>query len=226
MPRPPVGDGAVAIRALRQADLPAAATLLAEGMRDNPVHLRVFGADPDRRRRYLARFLAPLVAYVHANGELLAAHVEGELVGVLGMIAPGRCRPGIRDRLAFARAVVPAVPPPVLWRLRRWLAAWARHDPETPHWHLGPMTVLSAHRRRGIARRLMEDCCRRLDAQGATGWLETDLEINAAFYRTLGFATVRQAHILGAPTWFMQRTPGAPERTADRAVGAPKASHL
>lgn len=215
MPPPKAGDaGAVDIRALTEAELPTATALLAEGMGDNPVHLRVFGPNASRRRRYLAHFLSPLVAHVHGNGELWGAHVEGELVGVLGMIAPGRCRPGIRDRLTFARAMMPTIPPPVLWRLRRWLAAWARHDPKTPHWHLGPMTVLATHRRRGVARRLMTHCCQRLDALDATGWLETDLEINAAFYRTLGFVTVRQEQILGEPTWFMQR---APDLLRDRA---------
>lgn len=70
-----------------------------------------------------------------------------------------------------------------------------------------PLTVLPAYRRRGIGRRLMLHCCRCMDALEATAWLETDLEINAGFYRTLGFVLVRHKSVLGVPTWFMSRAP-------------------
>jgi ribosomal protein S18 acetylase RimI-like enzyme len=125
------------------------------------------------------------------------------------MIAPGRCRPGLADRLAFARALA-AAPPPVLLCTRAWLAAWSRRDPPEPHWHVGPLAVVPTARRQGIARSLMLAACRRMDARAATAWLETDLEANVAFYRTLGFAVVARAPVLGLPTWFMRRPPAPP----------------
>lgn len=197
----------VEIRALTPRALPAAAALLAHGMRDNPLHVKVFGADPDQRQRRLSRFLGQLVVYVHTNGALLGAYDQDELVGVLGMIAPGRCRPGLRDRLRFARALLTRAPPGTLLRMQRWLAAWAGHDPDDPHWHIGPLAVQPAFRRRGVARRLMQQCCRRMDAHGAVAWLETDLAGNAEFYRKLGFVVTRKAPVLGVPTWFMRRSP-------------------
>lgn len=197
----------VDIRALAPNELRAAATILTQGMLNNPLHVKVFGADPDHRRRRLSLFLGPLVGYVHSNGVILGAYVQGELIGVLGMIRPGRCRPKLADRLRFAPTILTGVPPTTLLRIHRWLAAWARNDLEAPHWHIGPLAVLPEYHRRGIGRRLMQCCCQRMDSLEATAWLETDLEINAAFYRTLGFDLVRQESALGVPTWFMSRAP-------------------
>ncbi|TNF18075.1 MAG: GNAT family N-acetyltransferase [Rhodobacteraceae bacterium] len=188
------------IRALMPGDLPATIAILTQGMRDNPLHVTVFGADPMDRRHRLARFLDPLVRYVHANGMMLGAFAQGELIGVLGMIRPGRCRPGAMERLRFARALLPGVPPASLLRIHRWLSAWASNDPPAPHWHIGPLAVLPDYRRRGIGRRLMLRCCQHVDSFAAMAWLETDLEINAGFYRTLGFELVSKKPVLGVPT--------------------------
>ncbi len=200
-------DLSVAIRALTPNELRAATAVLTHGMLNNPLHVKVFGAGPEHRRRRLPRFLDPLVTYVHSNGVVLGAFAQGELIGVLGMIKPSRCRPGLGDRLRFAGMILTAAPPTTLLRLHRWLSAWARHDPDEPHWHIGPLTVLPEYRRRGIGRRLMLHGCQHIDTLEATAWLETDLEINADFYRTLGFDLVRQEPVLGVPTWFMRRAP-------------------
>ncbi len=197
----------VDIRALAPNELRAAATILTHGMLNNPLHVKVFGADPEHRRRRLSRFLGPLVSYVHSNGVILCAFVQGELIGVLGMIRPGRCRPKLADRLRFAPTILTGAPPTTLLRIHRWLSAWARNDLEAPHWHIGPLAVLPEYQRRGIGRRLMLQCCQRMDALEATAWLETDLEINAGFYRTLGFDLVMKKPVLGVPTWFMSRAP-------------------
>jgi ribosomal protein S18 acetylase RimI-like enzyme len=211
-----VDDGpALAIRALARAELDAAAALLAEGMRDNPLHVKVFGGDVPRRRHRLLRFLRQLLDHVHANGALLGAYVDQELIGVLGMMKPGRCRPAPREALRMAGAIIASNPPFGVLRIHRWLKTWARNDLHEPHAHVGPLAVSPAWRRQGVGRELMDRCCQDLDAQGQTAWLETDLAINVAFYETLGFVVVRQEVVLGVLNWFMRRVPGM------RAVVAP-----
>ena len=198
------------IRALAPDELGAAAAVLAEGMLDNPLHVRAFGIDAQRRRQRLQRFLGPLLGHVHSNGTLLGACVHGELVGVLGVMKPGRCRPARRGILRMAGAIIVGNPPLGSMRIHRWLSAWARNDPRAPHVHIGPLAVLPPWRRQGVARRLMQRCCWRLDALREVGWLETDLAINVAFYKTLDFAVVRHEPVSGVPNWFMRREPGAP----------------
>lgn len=197
----------VEIKELCPSELHAAAAILAHGMHDNPLHVRVFGANAVRRPARLLVFLGYLVAYVQSNGEVLGAYLEGELIGVLGVIKSGHCRPTLTDRLSFARAIVPSTPPTVLLRVFRWFSAWERNDPGDPHWHIGPLAVLPAYRRRGIGRRLMTRCCQRMDEFAATAWLETDLEINVGFYQRLGFVVVGYELVLGVPCWFMCRSP-------------------
>lgn len=200
---------AVAITELvSDAQRAAAAVLLADAMRDNPLHVVAFGADPARRRRRLWRFLDQVLRHVQAHGTLLGACAQGELIGVLGMMKPGCCRPSPLASLRIAAVLVASNPPLGVWRIARWLATWARHDPSEMHWHIGPLAVLPAYRRQGVGRRLMSQCCRQLDSLGAVAWLETDLAINARFYETLGFVTVRHESVLGVPNWFMHRTPG------------------
>lgn len=198
------------IRDLTTDQLDLAAARLACGMRDNPLHVRAFGTIPDRRRQRLLGFLGPLTAYVHSNGDLLGAYIEGELVGVLGMIRPGRCRPAFGTRLRLGVALAARMPPPVLLRIHRWISAWAARDPAEPHWHIGPLAVLPDYRRLGVGQQLMAECCRRLDTHGAVAWLETDLAINVAFYQPFGFVVAGQELVLGVTNWFMSRPPRQP----------------
>ena len=203
---PPADAGLpVDIRLLAADELRTATAILAAGMRDNPVHVQAFGTRPQHRQRRLHRFLGHLVAYIRSHGSLLGAFVDGELVGVLGMLEPGRCRPGWWEALGFAGVIALSNPPAGVWRIRRWLATWTRNDPPEPHWHIGPLVVVPACRRRGVGRRLLLRCCRQLDALGASAWLETDLAINVAFYQTLGFVVTRHEPVLGVANWFMRR---------------------
>lgn len=200
----------IEIRKLTTDQLDPAVALLACGMRDNPLHVRVFGTRPDLRCRRLHVFLGPLTAYVHSNGDLLGAYIGRELVGVLGMIRPGRCRPAPGTRLRLGLALAARMPPPVLLRIHRWISAWAASDPAEPHWHIGPLAVLPEYRRRGVGRRLMAECCQRLDTLDAAAWLETDLATNVEFYQQFGFVVAGQEPVLGVTNWFMGRAPRQP----------------
>lgn len=197
----------IAIRVLVPNQLGAATTLLAEGMRDNPLHVKAFGTDVQNRQRRLQRFIGQLVGHVYSNGTLLGAFVRDELAGVLGMMKPHRCRPTHREVLRMASVIIASNPPLGVWRIHRWLSNWSRNDPHDPHAHIGPLAVLPPWRRQGLARNLMTECCRCLDAQAEIAWLETDLAINVTFYETLGFVVARCEPVLGVMTWFMRREP-------------------
>ena len=206
--RPAEAGAHLVIRTLEPAEVDVAVALLAEGMRDNPLHVKVFGVDPSRRQQRLHRFLAQLAGHIHANGTLLGAWLHGELIGVLGRLMPGRCRPGRTETLRMAGAIIASNPPLGVWRIHRWLSAWARNDLPEPHAHIGPLAVLPAWRRQGVGRELMMQCCQRLDTLGVVAWLETDLAINVDFYQTLGFVVARRESVMGVPTWHLRREPG------------------
>lgn len=200
-----VGD--LAVRALVSAELPAAVVLLAQAMLDNPLHVAAFGEDEGRRLRRLRGFLVPMLAYVESHGTVLGAFSGSTLIGAMGMIAPGQCRPAWRQRWRIGLGIVRRNSPLGVLRIHRWLSSWLRLDPAEPHWHLGPLAVMPNWRRKGVGRALMNRCCQRLDREGASAWLETDLAINVEFYRSLGFTVAHKQQVLGVTNWFMRRDP-------------------
>lgn len=64
--------------------------------------------------------------HASSRGGLVGAYSKGELMGVLGRMQPGRCRPSGLAALHFAGVVVTINPPGGVWRIARWLAAWSR----------------------------------------------------------------------------------------------------
>lgn len=216
-----VGGGQVAIiRPIRPEEDSAAVGLLAIGMAENPLHLRVFGMEAERRLRRLRGLFELLLRHLRQNGDLLGAFDAGDrMTGVLGLIRPGLCRPALSVRLQMGATILARMPPGVVWRVRRWLITWERLEPARPHWHFGPLAVAPEQRRQGIASRLMEAGCGIVDAAGlAPAWLETDLEANARFYRRFGFAVARRQPVLGVDNWFMIREAGRSRMAGDRAA--------
>lgn len=187
--------------------LPAAADLCAHAMRDNPLHVRVFGQPDAPRVRRLTRLFRGLLAYVHRKGTLVGAFNGRELVGVIGLLPPRHCKPTVRDMPGLLPALLTSASNPSgLMRLAVWLGTWARIDPAEPHWHLGPLAVTPAWQGSGIGTRLTEHALRH--GKGDCFYLETDKPANVIFYERFGFTVLATPEILGTPSWVMIR-PGA-----------------
>lgn len=174
-------------------------------MRDNPLHLAVFGDDRMRLEPLLAEAFARLLRRQMRIGHVLGAYEDGALVGVAAMVAPGRCRLPVPERLAMLGVLARGGALHRLPRVVRWLQAWQRHDPRVDHWHLGPAAVLRGRQGQGIGSVLMDAVCTRLDREGALGYLETDKPENVRLYRRGGFEVVATQSVLGVPNWFMLR---------------------
>lgn len=197
------------LREISEPEIPAAAAVLADGMRDNPLHYRVFGDDPLVRERALTRLFEPALRRVRAKGLVEGAFDDGKLVGVCGRIRPGCCRIGFGEKLRFLPSLLAANPLPAVLRILSWAGSWTDEDPDAPHWHLGPVGVLRSRQGSGVGRELMKSFCGRMDAEQAAAYLETDKEANVRFYEKSGFRGVGRKAVVGIPCWFMTRTPGA-----------------
>lgn len=200
----------VAICELSSQELPAAAAVLGRGMRDNPMHLRVFGDDPAAREEALTRLFDALLKRHQASDAaiVLGAFIDGTLVGVCVMVRPGRCQPRLADKIQLVPALLGGGGGVALTlRVIKWTSQWSARDPETGHWHLGPVGVDRALQGRGIGSRLLAEFCARMDAIPSASYLETDKPENVAFYEKFGFQTIGDAAVLGVPNWFMVRTP-------------------
>lgn len=195
----------VELRPLTAGDLLGAAGVVARGMRDNPGHVAIFGADPVRRLRRLGRFFGVVLFWIQAEGEITGAWRAGELVAVLGMPPRLACFPPLARRARMAPALLRGARPRELRRGARWLREWERRDPAEPHQHLGPVAVDAPLQGRGIGSELMRAFCARMDSAGTVAYLETDKLENVRFYERFGFDTIDETVLYGVPDWFMLR---------------------
>jgi ribosomal protein S18 acetylase RimI-like enzyme len=195
----------VEVRDLRRSEIGAAVALLARGMRDNPLTVAAYGADPERRRRSLERTFSTLFRVFGAQQPICALD-GGTLVAVTGVAPAGTCQPTTIQRLRSLPSMI-AIGPGAAARVGKWLAAWGKRDPDQPHSHLGPLAVDAHLQGRGIGSQIMDEYCLRLDAGGEVGYLETDKRENVTFYERHGYAVINQADVIGVPNWFMIRQP-------------------
>jgi len=200
----------VILRDLEAGELPAAALVLADGMRDNPLHVRVFGTDAESREQALARLFAAAIARVGNRGTVEGAFEGDTLVGVCGRVPPGKCRLSVGERIRFLPSMLRGNPLGVVSRIYSWVGAWSRLDPDEPHWHLGPIAVSRSRQRGGVGTLLLRSFCERMDRERTAAYLETDRETNVRFYEKAGFSIGRQEDVVGVPCWFMTRRAAGP----------------
>jgi ribosomal protein S18 acetylase RimI-like enzyme len=195
----------LAIRDLKDDETQLAVGVLARGMRDNPLHVAAFGDDAQTRERSLARMFGAMFR-VFSQQRPICALENDMLVAVTGVLAPGTCQATALQRLRMLPTIF-AMGPRAGQRLAKWLDAWARHDPDRSHSHLGPLAVDAHLQRRGIGGRLLSEHTARLDSAGQASYLETDKHENVAFYERHGYVVTGQADVIGVPNWFMLREP-------------------
>jgi len=195
------------IKAIDAAEMDEAVGVMVRGMRDNPIIVAALGTGPAVRHSKLLRLFGAMAA-VEVPGrdrEMLAARgQDGSILGVCGMMPPGRCQPGLGRQLRLAPSLL-ALGPGSAGRTMKWLGSWSKHDPGERHWHLGPVAVDTHLQGRGIGSKLMLAFCARMDAAGEVAYLETDKEINVRFYERFGFEVVGEGQVLGVRNWFMTR---------------------
>jgi ribosomal protein S18 acetylase RimI-like enzyme len=185
----------------------AAAELAARGMADDPMVVKVFGADPAKRLRRLAHFYAKIVRFIRGRGELRGAFERGTLVGVIGTMRPGFCQPGTLDAVRILPTLVANLSPAAAMRLKHWIDEWARHDPREDHWHVGLLSVEPHVQGFGVGTKLIAEHCAHMDEAATVSYLETDKASNVRFYQRFGYGVIGQASVLGVTNWFMKRLP-------------------
>lgn len=172
--------------------------VLSEAMVDNPLHEAVFQGKSEKERLEIETMFFRLLNEL--PGIVFLAKEEQRIVGVMRMKS---CQGGKAPEAPKA----PKDENDINWRKHVWQAEWARHDPSSRHWHLGPVGVLPSHQGLGVGSMLMERFCKEVDACQAKAYLETDTDKNVRFYEKFGFALVAESEILGVKNRFMIRVP-------------------
>jgi len=212
----------VTITAARPDQLDAAAAVLAEGFRDDPV---MFGFVPRGRRRHarLVDLFAAMMRSIPAGRRTVDVAVtddDGDVVGAAVWEAP-LARPSSPLRLPVSSAELGQLPRYLralglggLVPAVRHQATLAAPRPRLPHWYLGEIAVGDAARGLGVGTSLMEHRLATVDERGEAAYLESSTERNRALYRRMGF--VELGPIRGLPG----ATPAAMWRPATSSRGS------
>lgn len=198
----------LALRNLRVVELDEAVRVVTHGMRDNPANVRALGIeDADQRSRSLARFMRPMLRGLFKRGMITGAFADNRLVGVCGMAEPGSCQPTLLEKIEIMSSLLVGNPVGTAIRVAWWASEWARRDPKSHHWHLGPVAVEAHFQGKGIGRAMLSAYCVYVDQNDTLSYLETDKRENVGFYQRFGFRVIEEGQVLGVPTWFMSRAP-------------------
>jgi GNAT superfamily N-acetyltransferase len=195
------------VRPLAAGEEGAVCALLALAFEDNPSTLVNARGDKRRARRAMDRPFR-ILKLGNRRGHVLVAEQGDALIGALNAAPWPHCQMSatqkIRTAPAMLRAMGGALPRAMIMAGRR-----AKHDPNEPHWHVGPLGVDPHNQGRGVGKALLRSFLQLADQQGVPSFLETDVDRNVELYEGFGFGVASAEEILGVSTRFMWRAASA-----------------
>lgn len=177
-----------------------ASGMMARAFMTNPLHVAAFG--PNQFAKNVAFFRTGLSVM---KGPKLAALEGPQILGMIHWVDSHICQFSGLEKLRMTPAMINGFGLRAALRVSTWLSAWAKHDPQEPHIHLGPIGIEPSAQGQGIGQQLMKRYCEVLDQSGKAGYLETDRSENVQFYQRFGFEVTDEIQILGVTNYFMWR---------------------
>ena len=177
-------------------DIQESAEVLSVAMLNNPLHVAVFQGEGEKERIEIEKMFCKL--FIELPGIVFLAKEKQKIIGVMRMKSCEGCK-------AAGAAKDAKDENNIGWRKSVWHTEWARHDPLSQHWHLGPIGVLPSHQGSGVGSILMERFCEEVDACLAKAYLETEGDKNVRFYEKFGFKVVSESEIFGVKNRYMRR---------------------
>jgi ribosomal protein S18 acetylase RimI-like enzyme len=173
------------------ADVPAAATVLAEAFEHDTV-MGSLTSGSDRPRARLAELFGALMrsGSLHAGRiDLARRDRDGAILGAAIWETPQH-RTSLLRQLAELPGFVRALGWHRLGEAVRLQSRLAAHRPAEPHWYLAQIGVSAEARGTGVGSVLLRSRLQAIDATGLPAYLESSNERNRALYRRMGFATI------------------------------------
>ena len=188
--------GRFQISFMEKSDIQESATVLSVAMLDAKLHVAVLLGKGENERQEIKKMFIGL--FTQLPGIVFLAKEKQQIVGVMRMKSCEGFKP-VDD------PEDPEEENDIAWRKAVWHTEWARHEPKSQHWHLGPIGVLPSHQGLGIGSMLMERFCMEVDACKAEAYLETDVDKNVRFYEKFGFKVISESDIFSVKNRYMLR---------------------
>ncbi|MBT8350308.1 MAG: GNAT family N-acetyltransferase [Deltaproteobacteria bacterium] len=181
---------------MEQSDIQKSARVLSVAMLNNPLHVAVFLGKDEKERLEIEKMFSQLLTEL--PGIVFLAKEKQNIIGVMRMKS-------CEGSKALDDPKESKDENDIGGRKSVWHTEWARHEPLSQHWHLGPIGVLPSHQGLGIGSMLMERFCREVDACMAKAYLETEGDKNVRFYEKFGFKIVAESEIFDVKNRYMLR---------------------
>jgi len=178
------------------SELQESAIVLSVAMLDAKLHVAVLQGCGEKERQEIEEMFSGL--FTHLPGIIFLAKEKQQIVGVMRMKSCEGFKP-VDDPKD------PEDENDIEWRKSVWHTEWARHEPKSHHWHLGPIGVLPSHQGLGIGSILMERFCMEVGTCKAEAYLETDVAKNVRFYEKFGFKVISESDIFSVKNRYMFR---------------------
>jgi ribosomal protein S18 acetylase RimI-like enzyme len=176
-------------RVLRRREITEAGVVAARAFADGPFSEFLF---PDEQQRVRSLQIIHRTVFRHPGpGAVLrtARDAQDRIVGLALWIPTGRFPLSAWSQLSQLPGSLHAV-----YRRQGALKigvaysrATAPLHPKEPHWYLWVLMTDPAYQGRGIGTALLNEGLARIDAEGVGTYLETNNEVNLAFYQRFGF---------------------------------------
>lgn len=188
--------GNVQISLMEKSDTQESAKVLSIAMLNAKLHVAVLQGNSENERQEIEKMFFEL--FTHLPGIVLLVKEKQNIIGVMRMKSCEGYKPVDDPKDSKDEN-------DINWRKSVWHTEWARHEPLSQHWHLGPIGVLPAYQGIGIGTMLMERFCKEVDACMAEAYLETDVDKNVCFYEKFGFKVVGESEIFDVNNRYMLR---------------------
>ncbi len=181
---------------MEHSDIQESARVLSIAMLNNPLHIVVFQGNGENERLEIEKMFFEL--FNTLPGIVFVAKESKNIIGVMRMKSCEGSKATDNPKESKDENDIG-------WRKSVWHTEWARHDPLSQHWHLGPIGVLPSHQGLGIGSMLMERFCKEVDACLTKAYLETEGDKNVRFYEKFGFKVVSESEIFDVKNRYMLR---------------------
>lgn len=200
------------IRPLRYEEIEFAAGLIGRAFRNLPTSIACFGKDEAFRARFLHEGYRRIL---QTSDELmLSAWQGGQLVGVMGIQQPGKCRMPISQKIRMAPFMIRSLKPRAIANSLTVFDTRDRHDIDETHVHGEPLAVEPTVKSTLIGTRLFQEACNEADRLDLPLFGITEHAQNVGFFETFGAKILDEFEILGVKNWAVIRPPHCepPER--------------
>ena len=201
----------VEIEPLRPEDLDAAIDTLARAFQDDPGAL-IVEPDPALRPAAMQALFAPVVRQALPFGHVVAACLDGRIVGIATFLPPGHdtatdeemIAAGLLEAIAAAPAAAERMGPMI-----DFLEAQHVRAIDGPHWRLEFFGVEPDLQGSGVGSRLIRSGHAVADAAGERCYLETFTRKNVDWYEKRGYRVAIDGIVPGTdiPVWGLIREP-------------------